>query len=55
VSQEPAEAQTAAPEALPEDVPTLQSMVRELQAVVARMEEQLREFTERVNRNSGNS
>ena len=55
MSQEPAEAQTAAPEALPEDVPTLQSMVRELQAVVARMEEQLRELTQRVNRNSGNS
>ena len=43
------------PDALPDDVPTLQCMVRELQAVVARMEEQLRELTERVNRNSGNS
>jgi len=36
-------------------VPTLQLMVRELQAVVAAMQEQLRELTERQNRNSGNS
>lgn len=55
MSQEPAKSQAAAPESLPEDVPTLQCMVRELQAVVARMEEQLRELTERQNRNSGNS
>jgi len=56
VRQEPAEPQAAgAPEALPDDVPTLQRMVRELQAVVARLEEQLRELAERTNRNSGNS
>jgi transposase len=55
VSQEPVEPQAAALQALPEDVPTLQGMVRELQAVVARMEVQLRELTERQNRNSGNS
>ena len=46
----------AAPEGeLPDDVPTLQQMVRELQAVVAALQEQVRLLQEQTHRNSGNS
>ena len=40
---------------LPSDVPTLQHMVRELQAAVAALQEQVRLLQEQQNRNSGNS
>jgi transposase len=40
---------------LPDDVPTLQALVRELLATVATLQEQVRVLTEQLNRNSGNS
>ena len=40
---------------LPDDVPTLQALVRELLATVATLQEQVRVLTEQVHRNSGNS
>lgn len=40
---------------LPDDVPTLQALVRELLATVAQLQEQVRVLTEQKSRNSGNS
>lgn len=40
---------------LPDDVPTLQALVRELLATVATLQEQVRVLTEQVHRNSSNS
>ena len=40
---------------LPDDVPTLQALVRELLTTVATLQEQVRVLTEQLQRNSGNS
>lgn len=40
---------------MPDDVPTLQALVRELLATVATLQEQVRVLTEQVHRHSGNS